>query len=65
MLNKGVFTDKLNRSHLTFFNYTTALKTLFCLSEIFISDGLDSIAWYMKYRCVRFSHYLNFYLQRA
>ena len=49
MPDKGVFTDKLNRSHLTFFNYTTRLKTLFCLSEIFISDGLNSIASYMKY----------------
>ena len=49
MPDKGVFTTKLNRSHLTFFNYTTGLKTLFCLREIFISDGLDSIASYMKY----------------
>ena len=28
MLNKGVFTDKLNRSHLTFFNYNHRTKDI-------------------------------------
>ena len=49
MPDKGVFTYKLNRSHLTFFNYDHRRETLFCLSEIFIFDGFDSIASYMKY----------------
>ena len=49
MPDQGVFINKLNRSHLTFLIMTTGLKTLFCLSEMFISDALDSIASYMKY----------------